>query len=180
MRQARRLAHQSGTVAIVGVVLHEVAGVTAIHTTWRAESDPNDGDDGALKARLAELLASARPAVVLDLHTSKSRRGYDVDLGTMHGASLIGREDLRDTLEDALRAEGVANLSRDFFPAARQDTVTKFVAAHGVPCIQVEVNGRWTPGREADAEGRERALRLLRALARFARFARDADRPRER
>lgn len=39
--------------------------------------------------------------------------------------------------------EGLRDFSQDYFSASTNQTVTKFVHAKGVPCIQLEINETW-------------------------------------
>ena len=156
-----------GTGALA-VALHELTGATVIYTTLRSPSDPNFYDDNAFKAAVAELLDTHKPRLVLDLHASHSYRPYDVDFGVMGGESLRGREDWLGLLARRLRSEGLMNLSRDYFPAAKNQTITKFVSSRGVPAIQLEISSTWlNPG--ADPLSGHRFAQLLQALVRFVR-----------
>ena len=111
------------------------------------------------------LLGSERPKLLLDIHASHFNRPYDVDLGTMNGTSLLGQTHTLARLVDALRTEGIMNLSLDYFPAAKRQTLTKFAAAHGVPAIQLEINSTWL--HPASELGAHRFSQLLQALVRF-------------
>jgi hypothetical protein len=83
--------------------------------------DPNiDGFDG-LKARetpflrcLEDLIASHDIQLLLDIHgLDRRRRGIDIEIGTRHGASLRGRREVLDHLEDNLRRETDYLIRRD-------------------------------------------------------------------
>lgn len=156
----------SGSLALV---LSGLTGSTVIHTIYRSPADPNFYDDNDFKRRLAVLVDSLRPALVLDLHASAPRRPYDVDLGTMHGKSLLGRADLLFRLSKALRDEGLYNISQDRFAASQQQTVTKWVVGMGVPAIQLEINSVWLLFECADALQEHRFAQVLQALTRFIR-----------
>lgn len=95
-------------------------------------------------------------------------RPYDVDLGTMNGASLIGRSDLLELLVERLRQEGLINLSRDYFSASKSATVTKWISQRGTPCIQLEISSTWTDPTGDDLHA-HRFSALLQALVRFTR-----------
>jgi len=150
----------------LAVALHEMTGATAIYTTRRSPSDPNYYDDNEFKRTLGELVREIRPRIVLDLHASHAYRPYDVDFGTMGGRSLGNRPDLLESLIGAIRAEGMLNLSQDYFAASRNPTVTKFVSSMGVPAIQLEITAtRLDPSR--DPLTAHRFAQLLQALVRF-------------
>ncbi len=154
-----------GTGALA-IALHELTGASVIFTTKRSLSDPNYYDDNEFKAAIDCLIREQRPIVVLDLHASHSYRPYDVDFGTMGGKSLLDRNDLLVLLVKTIRGEGLTNLSQDYFAAARQQTVTKFVSSRGVPAVQLEISATCLdPGR--DPLSGHRFAQLLQALARF-------------
>ena len=80
--------------------------------------------------------------------------------------SLLGRDDLLNALSAALRAEGLGNQSLDFFAAAVNQTITKWVSGRGVPAIQLEISATWlTAG--AGALPAHRYAQLLQGLVRF-------------
>jgi len=112
------------------------------------------------------LIEEKRPRLVLDIHASHSDRPYDVDLGTMDGASLLGQPGLTRDLVAALRGEGLANISADFFSAKERQTITKFASAHGVPTIQLEINTTWLEPSSGHL-GAHRFAQLLQGLVRF-------------
>jgi len=156
--------------------LHRLTGARVIHTTLASPSDPNYYDDNDFKAAVAAALTARKPVLVIDLHGSHDFRPYDVDFGTMGRRSLLGRDDLLAALSAALRAEGLSNQSLDFFAAATSRTITRWVAARGVPAIQLEVNSTWlSPG--AGRLDAHRHAQLLQGLARFIASQGCAKRP---
>lgn len=162
-----RFADGGGTAALARM-LHTLTNATALYVTYESPSDPNYYDDNAFKAELARLIAEVKPVLLLDIHASHAWRPYDVDLGTMHGASLLGDESLATGLADALRTEGLMNLSSNYFPAAKSLTITKFAAARGVPAIQLEINATWLAPAQGDLQA-HRFAQLLQAVTRFVR-----------
>jgi hypothetical protein len=173
-REGMRKAPDRGTGALA-VMLHKLAGATAIYTVYESPSDPNYDDNNAFKDTLSKLLQELQPALVLDLHTSHASRPYAVDFGTMEGRSLLERPEWLTKLEDALRREGVQDLSHDYFSAQRHHTVTKWVSQEGVPCIQLEINAAWLI-HTADDPAESRKFEIL--LQGLVNFLRDMD-PRE-
>ena len=153
----------------LAVALHELTGAPVIFTTRRSPSDPNYYDDNAFKTELDRLIREQKPLLVLDIHGSHSYRPYDVDFGTMNGTSLRGRDDYLANLISIIRNEGLMNLSQDYFAAARQQTVTKFASARGVPAVQLEISSTCLdPGR--DPMTAHRFAQILQALVRFIRL----------
>ena len=171
MREGQQKPEDRGTGSLA-VMLNKLAGCPVIYTTYQSPSDPNYYDDNEFKETLSQMIKQYSPVVVLDLHASHFNRPYDVDFGTMGGTSLLGRPILLQRLAAALKKEGLSNFSQDFFPAARQQTITKWVSQQGVPAIQSEFNSTWLlpPGTSSEyALQRHRFAQLLQALTRFVR-----------
>jgi hypothetical protein len=162
---AYRFEDGGGTGALARA-LHRLSGVSAVYTVDASPSDPNFYDDNEFKRMLDRLIVQKRPLLLLDIHASHSHRPYDVDLGTMDGASLLGQTRLLAELVAVLRAEGIANLSLDYFSARQQQTITKFAAARGVPAIQLEINDTWLKPSDGDLAA-HRFAQLLQALVRY-------------
>ncbi|NKC17003.1 MAG: ketol-acid reductoisomerase [Gammaproteobacteria bacterium] len=147
-------------------MLHRLAGASVLHTTRGSPSDPNYYDDNAFKAAVKHELAVRAPKIVLDVHGCHWSHPFDIDLGTMHGRSLLGQSEMLHRLRSALRAEGLSRLSDNRFPAARNATVTKWVADHGTPCVQLEVQSTWLHPQR-DRNRAHRSARLLQGLSRY-------------
>jgi hypothetical protein len=160
-----RFADGGGTAALAKM-LNKLAGVTVVYTTFASPSDPNFYDDNDFKKAVDTLISSKHPVFFLDLHGSNAYRPYDVDLGTMNGKSLLGQDALALDIVEALRAEGLTNISYNYFPAAANQTLTKFASARGVPAIQLEINTTWLVPVEGDLAG-HRFAQLLQALVRY-------------
>ncbi|MFM8552044.1 MAG: ketol-acid reductoisomerase [Nitrospiraceae bacterium] len=173
-REGSRKAADRGTGSLA-VMLHKLTGVTAIYTVYESPSDPNDDDGNAFKESVSNLLQELQPALVLDLHASHADRPYAVDFGTMEGRSLLERGDLLPRLEDALRREGVQDLSHDYFSAQRHQTITKWVSGHGVPCIQLEINSTWLTHAGDHPAEHHRFEQLLQGLVNFLQGFEPAD-----
>ncbi|MBP7513224.1 MAG: hypothetical protein KA791_01675 [Flavobacteriales bacterium] len=165
MREGRMKQPDSGTGSLA-VVLNQLRDVPVLYTTYLAPSDPNFYDDNAFKDSLAHILEIMKPKLVIDLHASHPYRPYDVDFGTMNGTSYLERRDLWALLTHYLSNEGLERQSWDFFPAAKNATITKFVHAKGVPCIQLEINAGWVSAGIDDLHA-QRSAQLLQALLRF-------------
>lgn len=162
-----RFSDGGGTAALAAM-LHQLTGATAIYTTRASPSDPNYEDDNAFKRKLAALIADQRPLLVLDLHGSHPYRPYDVDFGTLNGASLLGKPWLRQRLEQRLRGQGVLNLSDNYFAASKHQTIAKFAARLGVPAIRLEISSTWLTPSDGSLAA-HRFSQLLQALVRYAR-----------
>lgn len=170
LRDGTRRFSDGGGTAALALALAELTGAHVIYTTEEGPSDPNYVDENAFKSELAHLVRELQPRLVLDIHGSHAFRPYDIDLGTMHGASLLGQESLQQDLVTSLRQEGILNISGNYFAAGKNQTITKFVAAHGVPAIQVEVNSTYLSPSAGNIEA-QRFSRLVQAMARFIETA---------
>ncbi|KMN77918.1 hypothetical protein VK98_17390 [Chromobacterium sp. LK11] len=167
-REGQYRFSDGGGTAALAAMLHQLAGVTAIYTTRASPSDPNYEDDNDFKRKLAALVAKRRPLLVLDLHGSHPYRPYDVDFGTLNGASLLGKPDLLQKLEQNLRQQGLLNVSDNYFAASKHQTIAKFAAGLGVPAIQLEISSTWLTPSDGNLAA-HRFAQLLQALARYAR-----------
>lgn len=165
LRQGKRRPSDGGGTGAMAAALNAVCGVTVIYTTYASPSDPNFHDDNDFKARLAELIAEIKPVLLLDVHASHAYRPYEVDLGTMHGSSLLGKHPLLTSLVQSLRDEGIVNISHERFAASENQTITKYASARGVPAIQLEISATRTTFT-SDVTG-HRFAQTLQALARF-------------
>jgi hypothetical protein len=155
-----------GATAGLAAALHSACGVTAMYTTYRSPSDPNYYDDNAFKRALGELIERLHPVLLIDIHASDPLRPYDVDLGTMNGASLLGNQKLIPQLVGVFKDEGLLSISSNRFAATKNQTITKYASARNVPAIQLELSAtRVSPaGGALDAH---RYAQTLEALVRF-------------
>ncbi|WP_317930715.1 hypothetical protein [Halioxenophilus sp. WMMB6] len=161
----RRFADGAGTAALAKAVA-ALTGATVIYTTYEGPSDPNYYDANEYKQALAELIAKQQPTLLLDIHGSHPYRAYDIDIGTLHGQSLLGDAALLEQLISALKGEGINAISQNYFAAEKRETVTKFAAGLGVPALQLEVNANWVTPARGDMNAQRYAL-LVQALARY-------------
>jgi hypothetical protein len=165
MRKEQLRFPDSGTGSLA-IMLNRLAKAPVLYTSLASPSDPNLYDDNDFKRELEKLIKTLNPLLVIDLHGSDAYRPYDVDFGTMKGASLKDKKELLVKLADALRSEGILNFSQDYFPAEKDATDTKWIAARGVPAIQLEISSTWLSHTEGTLEA-HRFAQLLQALTRF-------------
>lgn len=161
----RRFADGGGTAALA-LALNQLTGAHVIYTTGEGPSDPNYYDDNGFKRELARLIGEVQPRYLLDIHGSHAYRPYDIDLGTMHGESLLGQDAILQDMLSSLRREGIVNISYNYFAGAKSQTITKFTARLGVPAMQVEVNTNLLSPSEGNVQA-QRFAQLLQAMARF-------------
>jgi hypothetical protein len=165
-REGKRRFSDGGGTAALAAALANLTGVTAIYVTYEGPSDPNYYDENAFKAELARLIESTHPLFVLDIHGSHPYRSFDIDIGTMQGASLLGNQKLLFNLIDHLRLEGISSLSYNRFEASKNETIIKFASRHGVPAIQLEINTTYVSPSVGNLEA-QRYSKLIQSLARF-------------
>lgn len=168
LREGKYRFSDGGGTAALAHMLHRLGGATVVYTQYRSPSDANYYDDNDFKRTLGGLIEASPPVLVLDIHASHDYRPYDVDIGTMHGESLLGHVDLLSTLVSDLQQEGIINLSHNFFDATRAETVTRFTSKLGVPAIQLEISSTWLRPSEGGLMA-HRFAQMLQALSRFVR-----------
>ena len=166
-----KLRFPDGGTGSLAVMLAELTDSTVIYTPYASPSDPNYYDDNDFKRTLAQLIETEQPRLVLDIHASHWYRPYDVDFGTMNGASIRGNRWIVTSLMSYLQQEGMSNFSMDYFAATAHQTVTKFVTAMGTPCIQLEFNSNYT-GHQYDSETVRPQMfaQALQGLVRFVEY----------
>lgn len=138
LRNRRIKIADTGTASL-GILLQKTTRASLLITTAQAPQDPNWTDKTPFKEKLGSILQEHPPEFVLDLHTARIERPFAIDIGTMHGESLLGRDDLKVSLIEAL--QDVGTVTENIFSASKRRTVTKFAAARNVPAMQLEING---------------------------------------
>jgi len=143
-------------------LLHREAGCHVIATKKLYGGDPNWDAPCIYKDRVREIVERHSIRLVLDLHGAARERPFDVDLGTMHGESLLGNQLVRDLIVDVFHAEGIDGVTENRFAAAKQQTVTRFCAEElHIPAVQFEINHRFRAPNRNGAD----YVRMFRALA---------------
>ncbi|AHG22452.1 hypothetical protein Z042_24705 [Chania multitudinisentens RB-25] len=165
-REGKYRFSDGGGTAALAVLLGKLTDSTVIYTTKASPSDPNYYDDNAYKVRLAELINTQKPKLIIDIHGSHPFRPYDVDIGTMHGKSLLGNDELVTKLITSLRNEGITNYSNNYFAASKNGTITKFGTAYGVPTIQLEFSSIWLIPSDGNYAAHQFA-QLLQGMVRY-------------
>jgi len=155
-----------GATAAYAIALAELVDAHVIYATYESETDANYEDDNDFKRQLAVLIEQVDPILVLDIHGSNPMRPYDLDIGTMGGASLLGDETLVTNLITRLAKEGILNISYNRFSASKQQTITKFASTKGVPTLQLEINATYLMPSEGSIEAKRFAM-LLQGLTRY-------------
>ena len=137
-----KLKRQEFYTAALSVMLHCLTGCHVLYTNRLMESDPNYYDDSQFKVRLKSIVEQNDIKFLLDLHGTGPDRENDIYPGVgVNKEFLLGHKNYLDELEHAASLNQVSVGGLDVFPAAKQMTVTKYVARTlGVPSIQIEIN----------------------------------------
>jgi len=147
VRHIRRKAIKQSDIftGAIACLLQQITGCHVLAVTRLYGGDPNWDQPCLYKERLAGIVAEKGIRMVIDLHGAGGDHPFDLELGTMHGASLCGREGFLPLIEAACREAGLCRIAVDqVFTAAGQATVTAFTAGKlGIPAVQVELNRRY-------------------------------------
>ncbi|MFK0311017.1 hypothetical protein ACIQUF_07185 [Pseudomonas sp. NPDC090233] len=149
-------------------MLNRLACTTVIYNQYLTTSDPNFYDNNPFKEKLADLIKTLKPVLVLDIHGSHDFRPYDVDVGTMNGKALLGNQRLQTSLIEHLRQEGIFNISDNYFAAEKNQTIARFASDRNVPTIQLEISSTLLRPSEEGIMA-HRFAQLLQALTRYVR-----------
>lgn len=143
-------------------LLQQVTGCHGIAVTKMYGGDPNWDDPCLYKNTIAHIVKEHEIKMVLDLHGAGRDRDFDIDLGTIKGRSLLGRDQIALWVKDTFAKEGFAAVSSNFFSAEGPYTVTRFVAEKlHIPAMQLEINRQYRNPHQNGAA----YFRLFRALA---------------
>ncbi len=138
--------------AAIACWLHRQLGACALYPTHRIDPDPHaDGDRGAYKQAIRDLIGTRAIRLVVDLHGARGDRDFAVALGTIRGESCPLYE---VTVTAAFEAAGflqgldaASSLDRlalnppHYTGGVSDPTITRFAWRElGVPAVQVELN----------------------------------------
>lgn len=106
--------------------------------------DSNHHEGTALKERVAERAQSRPFSLALDLHACHAVRPYDLEIGSLCGASLLGRPELQSDLMEGVAAKGFFCVENQVFKGAgapgAQTMAPFFSESLRVPSMQLEIN----------------------------------------
>lgn len=142
-------------------LLNQLTGCHMLAVTRLYGGDPNFDLPCLYKDQVAKICRTNKVAFVIDLHGASADKAYNVDMGTMHGKSLLTHPELTQIITATFHKAGMTNLSSNDLPAAVQNTITKYAARElGIPSVQLEINRKFrAPNQNAMAY-----CRLLAAL----------------
>ncbi|MFI5323830.1 MAG: gamma-glutamylcyclotransferase [Thermodesulfobacteriota bacterium] len=137
-----RMKRQEFYTGALSVLLHSLTGCHALYSDRLSEPDPNYSDESPFKKSISGLAPELGIEFLIDLHGTGSKRPEDIYPGVgLNKEFLNGRHRYLAELERVAEMNNVSLGSTTVFPAARQMTVTRFVATKlGIPSMQLEIN----------------------------------------
>lgn len=138
--------------AAIACWLHRQTGAYALYPTHRIDPDPHaDGDRGAYKRAVRDLIGAGAIRLVVDLHGARGDRDFAVALGTIRGESCPSYEGKIAAAFEAMGfrqgADAASGLDRlalnppHYTGGVSDPTITRFAWRElGVPAVQVELN----------------------------------------
>lgn len=161
-RGDRLLPPEYGTGALA-VMLARTLGCAALCKTAQA-GDANWDAESPYRDRACELVREHGIRALIDLHQMRAERPQSFEVGSGHGANVLGRRDLVDTVAGGLEAAELGPVVVDgLFSASKPVTVSASVSRRcQIPCIQIEINS----GLVLDPD---RFARVFGTLARIVR-----------
>ena len=138
--------------------LAEMTGSPILYLQYQSK-DPNYYDDTEYKIALNQYLDShSAIAYVLDIHGAALDQNWAVDLGDMNGVSLVSHPTLSNEIADIFATHGISPVSRNYFSASSNQTITKFASSKGKNAVQIEINKAYR------CEADDKTVALFRAL----------------
>jgi hypothetical protein len=174
IREGKVKRADAGTGSIA-VFLNKRFGIPVLYTTYQSPSDPNYYDNNMFKDTLDEIIKLVNPTFVIDLHGSDFSKPYDLDLGTMNNISYLQEKGLFIKLINVLKSNGLNYISQDYFPAAKNQTDTKWLYNHNIPCVQLEINSNYLIRPDSSFNNEtflfnQKSSQLLQALVDFKKI----------
>ena len=163
IRNGQSKSPEIGT-ASVAILLHKILGVSAAYTTGKGKLDPCSVATCDFKDALFQLVQERPPSLVLDIHALHSLRPMDFDIGSMHGASLLGNDMLTNILKRQLSLNGLTLITENVYPATNEWSITRWAFNQKIPSLQCEINSGWLLYPGADRTQAERFHSLTTAL----------------
>ncbi len=145
-------------------ILNKLTGCHSLVVTKLYGGDPNFDDKCIYKDLIKNICATNRPRLLIDIHGASREHDFDIDIGTMKGNSLLGKDRYAALLRDSLEKYEIPRISENRFTVSAQNTVTRFVSQQlGIAAVQLEINKRF----RAPHQNPEDYCRMVGALAEF-------------
>lgn len=124
----------------LALLLQKLTNCYCIYSNSFSQEDPNYILGGEYKAALQALVKEHQIKFVIDLHGASKDREFDIDLGTLHGASIQDKH-----LTNIIRIfnnNGITKVEHNHtFSASHPGTITSYSAKELlVQSVQIEIN----------------------------------------
>ena len=123
--------------------------------------DPNKANNDEFKKILIDLIGQNHIKILVDIHGAKRERDFDVEIGTLFGASAHPK--IIDKLTNNLLDNNIKNIVYDD-PFHGGHITKDILNATGINCIQLEINRSYRNIRDIS-----RLRKICKALVDFAR-----------
>ena len=142
-------------------LIHKLTGAHALAVTRLYGGDPNFDNPCIYKDYLAKISSMNKIYLLIDLHGAAKDREFDIDFGTMNGASLLKKDKILEFFHNYFNSYNFKEISSNNFAGSIQNTVIKFSAQQlMIPAIQLEINRKY----RAPNQNPEAYCRLVSAL----------------
>jgi len=150
----------------IACLLNQLTGCHTLAVTKLYGGDPNFDHPCIYKDFLADICRRHRLKLVIDLHGAAREHDFDIDIGAVNGASLLGQNKILQRLVTSLEDAGLTRISQNYFSTANENIITLFAARElGIPALQLEINKMYrVPHQNGSAY-----CRLVAALVIFIR-----------
>ena len=142
-------------------ILNSLTDCHALSVTRLYGGDPNFDLPCLYKNYLKDICQANKIHYLIDLHGAAADKDFDIDMGTMHGQSLLNKPGFEKIIRDSFSQFGINQLSLNQMPAIKQNSITKFASQElGIPSVQLEINRKFrAPNQNPNAY-----CRLIAAL----------------
>lgn len=122
-------------------LLHQLTGCHALAVTRLYGGDPNFDHPCIYKSYLGDICREHGIRLVIDLHGAAREHNFDIDIGTVNGVSLLGKQKILQRLISSLENAGFTRISQNYFSTTNENIVTRFAARElNIPALQLEIN----------------------------------------
>lgn len=148
----------------IACLLHQLTGCHTLAVTRLYGGDPNFDYPCIYKSFLGDICREHSVKLVIDLHGAARDHDFDIDIGTVNGASLLGKQKILQRLVTSLENTGFTRISQNFFSTVNENIITRFAANElAVPALQLEINKMYrVPHQNGEAY-----CRMMAALITF-------------
>lgn len=122
-------------------ILGEELNLPVISRTKYNFDDPNYDDKNPYKDKIKEYYGENNFKLLLDFHTAKKEREFDIDVCTGDGENLCGREDITKYILNFFKGKGLNAFENHTFNAKESYTVVREISQGlHVPSVAFEFN----------------------------------------